>query len=140
MIKFDIEVQRQVISVGLDDSPPNAMLPKMHGGQYGETPEEWRKEVVSFAFCMLAAGLITPLPGIEGYQSKSSEEIRDILQQGDTENGLDVDLVWDVIHFSGTQKLLELLRIFQLNSWESMHSGLSLSLGKALAEMDVVCV
>jgi len=140
MIKFDIEVQRQIISAGLDDFSPNAMLPKIHGGQYGETPEEWRKEVVSLVFLMLAAGLITPLPGIEGYQSKSSEEIRDLLQQGDSENGLDVDLVWDVIHFSGTQKLLELLRMFQLDTWESMHSELSLSLGKDLAEMNVVCI
>lgn len=90
---------------------------------------------------MLAAGLITRLPGIEGYQSKSSEEIREILQQGDAQNGLDVDLVWDVIHFSSTEKLLELLRIFQLNTWESMHSELSMSLGKEdLAKMNIVCI
>lgn len=140
MIKFDIEIQREIISAGLDDFTPNAILPKMHGGQYGETPEEWRKEVVLFIFSMLATGLITPLPGIEGYQSRSSEEIRDILLLGDSKNGLDVDLVWDVIHFSGTQKLLELLSMFQLNTWESMHSELSLSLGKDLAEMNVVCI
>lgn len=140
MIKFDVEIQRQIILAGLDDFSPNVMLPKIHGGQCGETPKEWRKEVVSFVFIMLAAGLIAPLPGVEGYQSKSSEEIIDILQQGDSENGLDVDLVWDVIHFSATQKLLELLRIFQLNTWESMHSELSLSLGKDLAEMNVVCI
>ncbi len=140
MIKFDIEVQRQIISLGLDDFSPNAMLPKVHGGQYGETPEEWRKDVVSLACGMLAAGLVIPLPGIEGYQGKSSMEIRDLLQQGDSENGLDADLVWDVIHFSGTQKLLELLLMFELNNWQATHSGLSQSLGKALAEMDVVCV
>lgn len=140
MIKFDIEVQREMISAALDDFTPNAMLPKIHGGQYGETPEEWRKEVVLLVFLMLATGLITPLAGIEGYQSKSSEKIRDILLLGDSENGLDVDLVWDVIHFSGTQKLLDLLSMFQLNNWEAMHSELSLSLGKSLAEMNVVCI
>ncbi|MBJ7311144.1 hypothetical protein ACFOLJ_26415 [Rugamonas sp. CCM 8940] len=62
------------------------------------------------------------------------------MQQGDSENGLDVDLVWDVMHFFGTQKLLELLRKFELNDWEAMHSGLHLSLGKALAELNVVRV
>lgn len=111
-----------------------------HGGQYGETPEEWRKDVISFACDMSAAGLVMPLPGIENYQGKSSAEIRDLLQQGDLENGLDADLVWDVIHFSGTQKLLELLRMFELNNWQATHSGLSQSFGRALAEMDVVRV
>ena len=140
MIKFDIEVQRQIISVGLDDFTPNAMLPNVHGGQYGETPEKWRKDVISLTCCMLAAELISPIPGIENYQEKTSEEIRDLLQQGDLGNELDADLVWDVMHFFGTQKLLELLREFELNDWEATRSGLFLPLGKALAEMNVVGV
>lgn len=138
MIKFDIEVQQQIILFGLDDSSPNAMLPKIHGGQYGDTPLEWRKDVVSLAGSMLAAGIVTPLSGMEGYQVKSAEEVRGLLQEGDSENGFDVDLVWDVMHLSGTQKLRELLRMFELDSWEAMHSGLSQSLGQVLAEMDVV--
>lgn len=38
------------------------------------------------------------------------------LLQGDPENGLDVDLVWDVMHFVGTPKLLQLLQGHELNS------------------------
>jgi hypothetical protein len=140
MIQFDIEVQRQIVAFGLDDFSPNSMLPNVHGGQYGEAPDEWRRDVASLACCMLAAELIIPLPGIEKYQEKTSEEIMTLLLQGDPESGLDVDLIWDVMHFSGTPKLLELLRVYELNGWEAIHSELLLPLGEALVEMDVVAI
>lgn len=140
MLKFNIDVQKQIISAALDDFSPNAMLPNMHGGQYGDTPQKWREDVITLVCCMLMADLITPLSGLEGYHAKSVEEIRDLLRHGDLDNGLDVELVWDVIHFAGTQKLLELLQDLQLNSWEAMHASLSPSLGESLAEMKVVCL
>lgn len=70
MIEFDIEVQRQIISFGLDDSSPNGMLPNVHGRQYGEAPDHWRRDVISLAYSMLMAKLIIPLPGIENYQER----------------------------------------------------------------------
>ena len=140
MIEFDIEVQRQIISFGLDDFSPNAMLPNVKGGQYGESPDEWRRDVVSLACCMLTAELIVPLPGIENYQEKTAQEITNFLLQGDPEGGLDVDLVWDVMHFAGTPKLLELLRVHELNGWQAMDSELSMPLGQVLAGIDVVAM
>lgn len=74
------------------------------------------------------------------YQEKTSQEIRTLLLQGDPESGLDVDLVWDVMHFVGTPKLLELLRVHELNGWEAIHSELSLPLGQVLVGMDVVAI
>jgi hypothetical protein len=138
MIEFNIEVQRQIISFGLDDFSPNAMLPNVHGGQYGKTPDEWRRDVVSLGYCMLMADLVIPLPGVENYQEKTPREIRDFLLQGDPESGLDIDSVWDVMHFVGTPKLHDLLRILELNNWEAMHSELSPPLAQVLVEMDVV--
>jgi hypothetical protein len=140
MIEFDIEVQRQIISFGLDDSSPNGMLPNVHGGQYGAAPDHWRRDVISLAYSMLMAELIIPLPGIENYQERTSQEIKDFLLQGDPENGLDVDLVWDVMHFVGTPKLLELLRVHKFDGWEAMHSELSLPLGQVLVGMNVVVI
>lgn len=138
MNKFNSDVQRQIIAFGLDDFSPNAMLPNVHGGQYGATPWKWRESVVSLACAMLAAGLIRPIDGIENYNGKSSDEIRNLLQGGDSRNGLDVDLVWDVIHFFGTEKLLALLRKLELNDWDSMNAGMSLPLSEALVELNVV--
>lgn len=138
MIQFDIDVQRQIIALGLDDFSPNAMLPHMHGGQFGGTPSEWRKSVVLLTCGMLAARLISSIPGLENYHEKNSDEIRALLQQADLKNDGDADLVWDVLHFCGSEKLLELLRKLELNNWEAMDAGLSQPLGKALAELNAV--
>ncbi|MFZ6720199.1 hypothetical protein [Undibacterium sp. Ji49W] len=138
MLKFDIAIQRQVITANLDDFSPNAMLPNVHGGQYGMTPQKWRTDVISLTCGMLAAELIEPLPGMEAYHGKHFEKIREILQHGDAENGFDVDLTWNVIHFYGTKKLHDLLEKLQLDSWEAIHDELSPSLGNILAEMHVV--
>ncbi|WP_175016798.1 hypothetical protein [Massilia sp. YMA4] len=138
MIVFNEEIQRQVVALGLDDFSPNAMLPNLHGGQYGTTPETWRKNVVDFVRSMLDAGLIAAIPGIEAYQEKNADEITRILQEGDERNGLHVELVWDVIHFSATQELSSLLKMTGLTDWGALDAELSLPLGRALAEKNIV--
>ncbi len=138
MIKFDREVQRQIIVFGLDDDCPISMLPNVHGGEYGATPSQWRESVLLFICAMLDADLISPHPEIDDYQGNSSNEIRNLLEQGDPENGFDDDIIWYVMHFNGTEKLLELLRQLDLNEWAAVDAELSLPLGKALAEMNVV--
>ncbi|NHZ93889.1 hypothetical protein F2P45_33565 [Massilia sp. CCM 8733] len=133
MIKFDKDVQRQIVVFGLDDNSPSSMLSSMYGGQYGATPSEWRESVLLLICAMLDAELISPHPEIDDYQGKNSKEIRDLLEQGDPENGFDADIIWDVMHFNGTEKLLELLRKLDLNEWTAINAELSLPLGKALA-------
>lgn len=139
MTKFKLELQQQIIRAALDDFSPNAMLPATNGGQFGETPTEWRKAVVSLVRSLVAAELITPISGLENYQDKSSEEIARLLEVGDPDNGFDAELVWDIMHFFGTPKLRALMKELALDSWDALQSGLSLPLGKALAEMHVVC-
>lgn len=138
MIRFDIDIQRQVIALGLGDFSPNAMLPNVCGGQYGCAPEAWRKDVVAFVYCLLKAELIAPIAGIEGYQEKTAGELRKILQEGDMENGFDVDLVWDVIHFFGTPKLIKILRSCNLGEWGALTLELSASLQATLAQQGIL--
>lgn len=138
MIKFDRDVQRQVIIFGLDDDSPNSILPHMHGGQDGATPSEWRESVIVFICAMLDAELISPHPEIDDYQGKTSGEIRKLLEQGDQENGFDAEIIWYVMHFNGTEKLIALLRKLNLNEWAAINAELSLPLGKALADLNVV--
>ncbi|NHZ42948.1 hypothetical protein F1609_22630 [Massilia sp. CCM 8693] len=98
----------------------------------------WRESVLLLICAMLDAQLISPHPEIDDYQGKSSKEIRNLLEQGDQENGFDDDIIWYVMHFNGTEKLLDLLRKLDLNEWAVIDAELSLPLGKALAEMNVV--
>ncbi|WEF34259.1 hypothetical protein [Pseudoduganella chitinolytica] len=137
-MKFDIDIQRQTIALGLEDFSPNAMLPNVCGGQYGRSPEDWREDVVAFVYYMLKAGLIAPIAGIEGYQNKDANELRKILQEGDAENGFDVDLVWDIIHFFGTPGLTRLLQECELYGWDALDSELSPSLQAALAQHGIL--
>ena len=140
MIDFDLEVQKQVISAGLDDFSPNAMLPATHGGQFGATPAAWRNAVIALICSMLDAGLIVPNSGMGNYHEKSTSQIADLLTHGDADNGLDRDVVCDAVHFFGTPKLLALLQMLELDNWEALQCGLSAALGGALAEMNVVRV
>lgn len=138
MPTFDVNIQRQVILFGLDDSSPNAMLPNVHGGQYGASPEEWRTRVMLLIRTLLETELIVPLAGRENYREKDSEQLLAMLERGDPENGLDVDLFWDAIHFHGTPKLNNILEALRLNHWRAIDADLSTPPGEALAELGVV--
>lgn len=89
---------------------------------------------------MLQARLIAPIPGLEAYQNKHASAIKRLLQDGDPENGLDVGLLWDIIHFVGTPKLVALLSDHELHDWSALNSSLSPPFGKALAAMSVVTI
>ena len=138
MLRFDTQIQRQVISAALDDFSPNDTLEGLHGGQYGDSPDTWREAVIEFIESMLLTRLIAPLQGRENYKSKSAQEIRELLRQGDPGNGLDTDVLWDAMHFSGTDKLVELLQGMGLASWEAAGGNLSSPLKVALAHLNVV--
>jgi hypothetical protein len=138
MLSFDIVMQQQLVSAVLDDFSPNDALPDSHGGQYGEAPAIWREAVIEFVGAMLTAGLIAPLPGLEGYPGKTPEEICNMLRFGETERGLDAETLWDVIHFAGTEKLVTIMREIGLATWEAKSSIPSPALKKALGGMGLV--
>ena len=127
-----------MITASLDDFSPNSVLPNTCGGQYGSSPEIWRRAVIQFVRQMLAAGFITPIYCREGYHLMRSDEICRLLEYGDCINGLDVELIWDVLYFGGTPKLTEFLKENNLGSWEALNGELSQSLGKALSDMGIV--
>jgi hypothetical protein len=140
MVTFDIDIQRQLICAALDDFSANAALPNVLGGQYGATSDAWRQLVMQFICDAVKAGIIVALPGKEGYDLKSADELRDLLSHGDINNGLDASLLWDVIHFAGTKVLRDILSSYQLDNWNAMNSALSLELGRTLSDMRVVQV
>lgn len=137
MLKFDIELQQQIISLSLDDSSPIAMLPNTCGGPHGDTPQMWRESVLEFICHMLDADFIAAIAGIEGYEKKSTGEISKLLRHGNDERGLDAELMWYTIYFAGTKKLDKLLRDLQMDCWEALNMGLSPSLGRALVELQI---
>ena len=116
MVTFDIDIQKQLIYASLDDFSANAALPNVLGGQYGATSDAWRQVVIQFVCDAVRAGLIAALPGKEGYHLKSVDGLRDLLSHGDINNGLDVSLLWDVIHFAGTKSLRDVLSSYQLDN------------------------
>jgi len=128
MPSFGIDSQAQLIVAHLDDFTPNGALPNFEGGQYGQRHEIWRSAVVNFIYEMHRAGLIEPFPGIESYEQLSSEDIKNSLIYGDRVNNIDVELLWDSMHFSGTELLGEILRSCRLDSWDALASDLSMEL------------
>ncbi|HEX7687096.1 MAG TPA: hypothetical protein VF453_05295 [Burkholderiaceae bacterium] len=138
MLEFNIDIQKQLISAALDDFTPNSAFPNLHGGQFGDTPDAWREAVVTFIQDMVAAGLIAPLAGREGYQAKSAQQIAELLRNGDPETGLDSDLLWDVMHFAGTAKLADLLHALSLDDWQARSAGPCVDLARRLGEIGAI--
>lgn len=133
MLDFDVNVQKQLVVAVLDDFCPNAALPHLHGGQFGSTPNLWRDAVVQFLSESLTTGLIEVLPTAQRYSQKSAAEVRRLLIEGDIENGLGLELVWQVIYFQGTGKLRAMLEECQLDSWDAMSAEVSQRLGRMLS-------
>jgi hypothetical protein len=138
MLDFNIHVQRQLIVAALDDFTPNGALPKVLGGQYGDSASLWREAVIDLVQDLLGKGLIKPLPGRQEYHLMSTSEIEGILRNGDRRNGFDVSLVWNVIVFQGTPKLRAVLDKAGLATWASLDSDLCQELGIELARIDAV--
>lgn len=140
MLDFEIYLQRQVITLGLDDASPNSLLPHTYGGQFGAKSDAWKEAVIDFICAMLAAGLVALLPGQHEYERRSVGEIAAFLRNGDAEHGVDAELFWDVAYFDGTKKLRALLKSLNLDSSDALNFELSAALGKALEEMSVTSI
>jgi hypothetical protein len=132
MLDFGVNVQQQLIVAALDDFCANAALPHLYGGQFGDTPNLWRAAVVQFLSESLTAGLVEVLPGEVRYRQKGAIEICRLLTEGDIENGLSSDEVWQVIYFQGTEKLRGILKEFQLDNWDAMKTEVSMHLEQVL--------
>ncbi|SOZ09867.1 conserved protein of unknown function (plasmid) [Cupriavidus taiwanensis] len=120
---FDaIDYQRQLIFAGLEDFTPNSALPNVLGGQYGTNPVAWRQAVIDFICRNVAADLLE----IVSYPGKPTEmgapRVRALLISGDESRGLDENIIWDAIYFTGTTKLKSRLKSFGLLSWDALNA------------------
>lgn len=111
--------QRQLIYGGIEDFTPNATLPNLYGGQFGATPHIWKSAVIEFLSINIDCGLLS----VVAYPNQPSvidgAAIKEFLWYGDESRGLSVDLVWDVLFFSGTNKLRDILHSFGLRNWDA---------------------
>lgn len=56
-------------------------------------------------------------------ETLSPSEILGILTDGDENRGLDAQIVWDVLYFTGTEKLKGVLAKLSLLNWEAINGG-----------------
>ncbi|TKC81420.1 hypothetical protein FAZ69_27700 [Trinickia terrae] len=117
------DYQQQLIVAGLDDFTPNAALPNFWGGQYGANPEVWKQAVLDFLCINLRCGLIEATHRPEISQHRDVQALKVILTQGDMENGLPADIVWDVLYFNGTEMLNAMLEGANMRTWDALALG-----------------
>ncbi|GJH25509.1 hypothetical protein [Caballeronia novacaledonica] len=114
------DYQQQLIVAALDDFTPNAALPNYFGGQYGSNPEVWKQAVLAFLDINLRCGLIEATHRPELSQGSDRHVLEVLLTQGDADNGLPVDIVWDALYFNGTEELNLMLEGVNMRTWDSV--------------------
>lgn len=117
-----LHYQRQLIYAGLDDFTPNGVFPTYLGGQDGENPTEWKREVVGFLKAGTQGGLIKIVNWENLFPSLDLVNLDDILlidgKKGNS--GLDEDVIWNALYFFGTDRLIKDLERFDLLTWEAL--------------------
>ncbi|MBN3762449.1 hypothetical protein [Burkholderia sp. Ac-20365] len=122
----EIDYQRQLIASCLDDFSPNAALPHVYGGQYGQSPEMWKRAVVEFLCVNVRCGLLEATHRKDiSTDDDSVLSLENLLTNGDTENQLDAEIVWNAMYFNSTCKLDEILERFNLRTWDALNFGLN---------------
>ena len=121
----EIDYQRQLIFSGLDDFSPNAALPHVYGGQFGPSPDLWRHEVVAFLCVNVRGGLLEMFYRRDILADGGIDQLKNILTAGDKESHFDVEIIWNALYFSATEKLDEILDRFELRSWEALKLDLN---------------
>lgn len=104
----------------LDDFTPNAVLPNFSGGQYGPAPERWKQEVIAFLCANIGCGLIEATHRPEIAARRDVLALRNLLTDGDVENHIPVDILWDFLYFNGTDKLKVMLEEINLHTWDAV--------------------
>ncbi|MBJ9660670.1 hypothetical protein [Burkholderia gladioli] len=117
-----IDYQRQLIVASLDDFSPNATLPNYCGGQDGENPEIWRQAVVEFLCVNIELGFIEATHRPEIRAGCDVGKIESMLLNGDEAYGIDASVLWDVLYFNGTERLVDVVEKFNLRNWDCVNS------------------
>lgn len=128
-----IDYQRQLIVASLDDFTPNAALPHLSGGQFGSTSDAWKRAVIDFLCINVRCGLIEATHRKEISTGGDVRRLKEILLNGDSDQLIDADVLWNVLYFNATSKLIQILERLNLRSWEAAKLDVD---ARFIAELD----
>jgi hypothetical protein len=131
----EIDYQRQLIVSSLDDFSPNAALPNVGGGQFGQSPDLWKREVIEFLCVNVRCGLLEATHRKDISASDGVHLLEDLLTNGDRENHLDADIVWNAMYFNSSPKLDEILERLRLRTWDALKFDLDTDLISELKDL-----
>ncbi|MFP3586443.1 hypothetical protein SCB29_22665 [Paraburkholderia sp. SIMBA_055] len=131
----EIDYQRQLITAGLDDFSPNAALPGVYGGQFGQNPDMWKREVIEFLCVNVRCGLLEATHRKDISGNDGARLLADLLTNGDKDNHFDTDIVWSATYFNSSRKLDEILERLNLRTWDALELGLNIALITEIKEL-----
>jgi hypothetical protein len=117
----EIDYQKQLVVSGLDDFCPNAALPHLYGGQFGSTSDAWKRAVIDFLCINVRCGLIEATHRKELSTGGDVRRLKEILLNGDSDQLVDADVLWNALYFNATSKLIQILERLNLRSWEAVQ-------------------
>lgn len=109
--------QSSLIYVALEPCSAVYFLPNYLGGQFGESPSQWKSAVVEFLIRNLLANLIKP--DSPEFHHLNAEEICKIYSDSKPEISTEI---WMGVQFNSTKLLDELLKNEGLYSWDKFNS------------------
>ncbi|MET3518133.1 hypothetical protein ABIC63_005943 [Pseudacidovorax sp. 1753] len=113
-----IACQQSLIYCCLENSSAVEFLPKIFGGQYGENSRKWEDYVRTFIYQSLKKDL---LEVVQDY-GLISDISADGLYKAYSCASLGNEEIWMGIQFSGTSRLIAVLRLNDSISWEKVRS------------------
>jgi len=131
-----IYYQQQLIYASLDDFNPNSALPYLHGGQFSENSAEWREAVIDFLCTNLECGLLE-LVHYSSFKGKDGADwLRNVLNNGYEDKGMDAEILWNALYFTGSERLVAVVSKFGMHDWTQLKSALNHEL---IAELTEAC-
>src|SRR5471030_567613 len=116
-----IDYQNQLIIASLDDFSPNATLSTYRGGQDGGSYDVWHQAVIEFLCVNIKLGFIEATHRPEIRAGYDVQKLENMLLNVDEATNLDASILWNVLYFNGTKKLIETVEKFNLRSWNCAH-------------------
>jgi hypothetical protein len=117
-----IDYQRQLIVASLDDFTPNSTLPNYLGGQDGGSHDAWRQAVVEFLCENARYGFIEATHRPEIHAGYDVQKLEDLLLNGDKAKNIDPLILWNILYFNGTERLIKAVERFGLRDWNYTNS------------------
>lgn len=125
--------QKGLIFAALEDFSAVDVMGDIHGGQFGASPDAWRKAVADFIYRNMAGGLLQIKSGFDIVPPEiTPTEFHKLLL---TTNPEDDTLLWMGLQFTATKSLVELIRRVELLDWNAYESELN---GELIASIEPI--